>query len=332
MLENTTEVDMNCPKCDGLSKKDGKDRHGDQRFKCTKCGKRFSLAKDKLLGAMILNEEKALLCLNLLVEGNSVRSTERITGVHRDTILSLLETVGKKCIWIQETLVQGVKVGFVEADEIWSFVAMKEKTKQNNDIDSDKVGTAYTWTSIDAESKLIVAWHLGRRGEDDAVAFLRKLRNAVDEDTVFQLSTDAYGAYKETVPMILGRQAHYGQIIKTYAAIQDETRYSPAACTGCKKKKISGNPIKKNISTSMVERHNLTMRMSMRRFTRLTNGFSKKWENLEYMLAIYFAFYNFCRSHKTLNDATPAMAANITTSIWTLRDLLVASRNVEAPV
>src|SRR5688572_29324413 len=128
---------------------------------------------------MILPEDKALLCLNLLVEGNSVRSTERITGVHRDTILSLLETVGKKCIWIQETLVRNVKVGFVEADEIWSYVAMKDRAKTAKEISSDKVGSAYTFTAIDADSKLIVAWHLGTRTEEHAVHFLRKIRNAV---------------------------------------------------------------------------------------------------------------------------------------------------------
>lgn len=322
---------MNCPKCDSLSKKDGKDARGEQRFKCTECGKRFTMPKDKLLGSMILAEDKALMCLNLLVEGNSVRSTERITGVHRDTILSLLETVGKKCIWIQETLVRDVKVGFVEADEIWSYVAMKDKTKHEKDINSDQIGSAYTFTAIDAESKLIVAWHLGTRTEEHAVNFLRKLRNAVDEETIFQLSTDAFPGYNQTVPAILGRQAHYGQIIKTYAASQNETRYSPATCTGCKKKKRFGNPIKDKISTSMVERQNLTMRMSMRRFTRLTNGFSKKWDNLNYMLAIYFAYYNFCRSHKTLDSATPAMAANLTKTIWTLRDLLNSVKDVRAP-
>jgi len=322
---------MNCPKCDNLSKKDGKDRKGDQRFKCTECGKRFSLPKDKLLGAMILSEEKDLLCLKLLVEGNSVRSTERITGVHRDTVLSLLETVGKKCIWIQETLVKNVKVGFVEADEIWSYIAMKDKTKAANYIDNEQVGSAYTFTAIDADSKLIVAWHLGTRTEEHAVNFLRKLRNAVDEETVFQLSTDAFPGYKKTGPAILGRQAHYGQIIKTYAATQDVTRYSPAACTGCKKTKKLDNPVKKNISTSIVERQNLTMRMSMRRFTRMTNGFSKKWDNLNYMLAIYFAYYNFCRSHKTLDDATPAMAANLTGTIWSLKDLLVSAKDASAP-
>lgn len=323
---------MNCPKCDSLSKKDGKDRKGDQRFKCIECGKRFTLVGDRLLGSMILSEDKALLCLNLLVEGNSVRSTERITGVHRDTILRLLETVGKKCVWIQETLVTNVNVGYVEADEIWSFVAMKDKTKHIKEIESDQIGSAYTFTAIDAESKLIVAWHLGTRTEDHALTFLKKIREAVSEDTEFQLSTDAFGGYKNTVPAILGRQAHYGQVIKSYAALQDETRYSPAACTGTKKRKMIGNPDKKHISTSMVERQNLTMRMSMRRFTRLTNGFSKKWDNLNYMLAIYFAYYNFCRSHKTLHDATPAMAANLTKTIWSLRDLLNAAKDVEAPI
>ncbi len=323
---------MNCPKCDNLSKKDGKDRKGDQRFKCVECGKRFSIAKERLLGAMILPEEKALLCLKLLVEGNSVRSTERITGVHRDTVLSLLETVGKKCIWIQESLVKDVKVKFVEADEIWSYVAMKDRTKAAKEIESDQIGSAYTFTAIEAESKLIVAWHLGTRTEEHALTFLRKLRNAVDEDTEFQISTDAFPGYNRTVPAILGGQAHYGQVIKTYGTPNPaEARYSPAVCTGCKKTKKHGNPVKKNISTSIVERQNLTMRMSMRRFTRLTNGFSKKWDNLNYMLAIYFAYYNFCRSHKTLNEATPAMAANLTKSIWSLKDLLQIAKDVKAP-
>lgn len=271
---------------------------------------------------MILSEEKALLCLNLLVEGNSVRSTERITGIHRDTILSLLETVGKKCIWIQENLVKDVKVKFIEADEIWSFVAMKDKTKHEQNITSDKIGSSYTFTCIDSDTKLIVAWHLGTRTEKHAVTFLRKIRGAVEPGVEFQISTDAFPGYKHNVPIIL-QQSHYGQVVKRYGTPNpNEIRYSAAECIGAKKKKIVGNPIKKKISTSIVERQNLTMRMSMRRFTRLTNGFSKKWDNLNYMLAIYFAYYNFCRSHKTLNDATPAMAANLTKTIWSLKDIL----------
>ena len=150
---------MNCSNCDGLSKKDGKDRDGNQRFKCTACKKRFSIPKEKLLGAMILAEEKALMCLNLLVEGNSIRSTERITSVHRDTILNLLQTVGEKCLWIQEHLVKGVKVSDVQADEIWSFVGMKQKTANLNGLgDKETLGSVYTFTAIESKSKLMVAW------------------------------------------------------------------------------------------------------------------------------------------------------------------------------
>jgi len=148
---------MNCPNCNELSKKDGKD--GNQRFKCTACKKRFSIPKEKLLGAMILAEEKALMCLNLLVEGNSIRSTERITSVHRDTILNLLQTVGEKCLWIQEHLVKGVKVSDVQADEIWSFVGMKQKTANLNGLgDKETLGSVYTFTAIESKSKLMVAW------------------------------------------------------------------------------------------------------------------------------------------------------------------------------
>lgn len=313
---------MNCPICDSLSKKDGKDRRGEQRFKCTACKKRFSLPKDKLLGSMILNESKALICLNLLVEGNSIRSTERITGVHRDTILSLLETVGKKCLWIQENLVRNVKVKFVQADEIWSYIGMKDKEKNKRQIESDKVGSAYTFTALDSDTKLIVAWHLGRRTENDALAFLDKVYGAIEGGTrQFQMSTDGWTGYQHTVQETLGMMAHYGQIVKMYGATPDEIRYSPADVVAVKKRTIFGNPIKEKISTSHVERQNLTMRMSMRRFTRLTNGFSKKWENLNYMLAIYFAYYNFCRVHKSLR-CTPAMEAGLARSIWSLKDLL----------
>ena len=194
------------------------------------------------------------------------------------------------------------------------------------EIDSDQVGTAFTFTAIDADTKLIVAWHLGTRSEDHALTFLRKLRDAVDQDTAFQLSTDAFPGYNQTVPAILGHQAHYGQIKKIYGVPNPaEVRYSAAECIGCKKRKVIGNPIRKPETMR-------AWRMSMRRFTRLTNGFSKKWDNLNYMLAIYFAYYNFCRSHKTLNDATPAMAANLKSTIWSLKDLLSAAKDVHAPV
>lgn len=315
---------MNCPKCDSLSKKDGKDRNGNQRFKCTECKTRFAISQEKLLGAMILKEEKALTCLNLLVEGNSIRSTERLTGVHRDTILRLLETVGEKCMWIQENLVKGLTVADVQGDEIWAYVGCKQKTANAQGVGDDaRKGSVYTFTAIESTSKLMVAWHLGKRTEQDALIFLEKIYAATEPTKRFQMSTDAFRGYDHTVNEVLGTKVDYGQIIKLYKASNpDDVRYSPSECIGVKKKRICGNPIKDKISTSIVERSNLTMRMSMRRFTRLTNAFSKKFENLNYMLAIFFAYYNFCRVHKTLK-VTPAMEAGLTNTIWTLKHLLV---------
>ncbi|NOT46618.1 MAG: IS1 family transposase [Acidobacteria bacterium] len=313
---------MHCPNCESLTKKHGKDRKGNQRFRCLSCGKTFTTT-ERLEGKN-LSADKIELCIKLLVEGNSVRSTERITGVHRDTVLRLLETVGERCLMLQETLVKGVKVANVEADEIWSYVGMKQKTANAQGLgDDERLGSVYTFTAIEKDSKLIVAWHLGNRTEQDALVFLEKLYAATEPTRRFQMSTDAFRGYDHTVNEVLGTKVDYGQVIKIYRASRpDEARYSPSECTGIKKKIISGNPIKEKISTSIVERQNLTMRMSMRRFTRLTNGFSKKWENLNYALALYFAYYNFCRSHKTLSEATPAMAAGVSKSIWTLKDLI----------
>lgn len=323
---------MNCNRCKDPMKRNGKDRYGNQRFRCVACNLTFSEPRAKTLGNMYLPEDKAITCLQLLVEGMSIRSIERVVGVHRDTVLRLLETVGKKCIWLQETLIRNVKVEFVEADEIWSFVAMKDRTKNEKEIESDYIGSNYTFTAIDPQSKLIVAWHLGTRTEDHAITFLKKVRDAVDRSSKFQFSTDAFSGYHTTVPYILGDYVDYGQVVKTYGVPNPaDVRYSAAECVGCKKKAVFGTPVKKNISTSIVERQNLTMRMSMRRMTRLSNGFSKKWENLNYSIALHFAHYNFCRSHKTLHGATPAMAANLTKSIWSLKDLLRVTKDVKSP-
>lgn len=313
---------MNCPECNSLPKKHGKDRKGNQRFRCLACGKTYTATQR--LENMTLPMDKVEMVIKLLVEGNSIRSTERITNVHRDTILRLLETVGKKCLAIQENLVRNVKVNDVQADEIWAFIGMKQKTANKQGLDdNEKVGSAYTFTAIESDSKLIVAWHLGRRTEEDTLIFLEKLYNAIDGATErFQMSTDGFRGYDHTVNEVLGTKADYGQVIKIYGNPNpDEVRYSAGNVIEVIKKTICGNPVKENISTSYVERSNLTMRMSMRRFTRLTNGFSKKWENHNYALALFFAYYNFCRIHKTLR-CTPAMRAGITKTIWEIKDLL----------
>jgi len=320
---------MNCPNCDSLPKKHGKDRNGNQRFRCLACGVTYIEPKGKPLGSMILSEEKALMCLNLLVEGMSIRSIERITNVHRDTISSLLQVVGKKCLWVQENLVKNVKVTDIQADEIWSFIGMKQKTANEYGIsENEQVGSAYTFTAIESHSKLIVAWHLGKRTEEDTLIFLEKLYTAIDGATNrFQMSTDGFRGYDPTVNEVLGTKADYGQIIKIYGKQNpDEVRYSSGNVIEIIKKKICGNPNEDNISTSYVERANLTMRMSIRRFTRLINAFSKKWENHNYALALHFAHHNFCRIHKTIR-CTPAMEANLTKTVWTLKDLLSISLN-----
>jgi len=242
----------------------------------------------------------------------------------------LLETVGKRCLILQETLVKGVKVANVEADEIWSFVGMKQKTANAQGLgDDERLGSVYTFTAIEKDSKLIAAWHLGNRTEQDTLIFLEKLYAATEPTKRFQMSTDAFRGYDHTVNEVLGTKVDYAQIIKLYQATRpNEARYSPAECIGIKKKIVCGNPDKDKVSTSIVERANLTMRMSMRRFTRLTNGFSKKWENHNYTLALHFAHYSFCRGHKTLNGATPAMAAGIAKTFWTLKDILNTATHI----
>jgi transposase-like protein/IS1 family transposase len=314
---------MNCQHCDSETKRFGKDRKGNQRFRCLSCGKTFTAPQDKPLDEMRLPIEKAVMVLRLLVEGNSIRSTERITGVEKKTIISLLVKVGEKCERLFEKYMRGVKVADVQADEIWGFVQMKNKTRARLGKSEDGLGDAYTWIAMESNSKLVIAWHLGKRSAKDAEIFLEKIYKAVEgTSNRFQMSTDGYGAYPEAVAYSLGSRVDYAQLIKQYAAPEaDDHRYSPSVCIGAKAVAVIGTPDMEKVCTSHIERQNLTVRMSMRRMTRLTNGFSKKWDNLRAALALNFAYYNFCRIHKTLR-CTPAMEAGITKSVWELKDLL----------
>lgn len=311
---------MTCHVCQTLAKRFGKDRKGNQRFRCPSCGKTFT-AQQRVEG-MYLPLDKAVLCVQLLVEGNSLRSIERITGVTLHTLLDLLILVGEKCERLLNDKIKGLAVRDVQADEMWGFVGMKEKRKKLCLIQDDTLGDAYTFVAIERHTKLVLAWHLGRRTARHTVDFTEKLYEATSGR--FQLTTDGFAAYPDAVAYSLGTRVDFAQLVKVYAQPQTgggEHRYSPAEVVSAIPSPRWGNPDPERISTSHVERQNLTMRMMIRRLTRLTNAFSKKWENLKAALALHFAYYNFCRIHKTIR-CTPAMEAGIANTVWTVKDLL----------
>lgn len=314
---------MTCHNCQIKAKKFGKDRKGNQRFRCVPCNKTFQAEREKPLNNMYLPLDKATLCLQLMVEGNSLRSIERITGISLHTLLDLLLLAGEKCERLLNEKIKGIAVRDVQADEMWGYVGMKEKTKKRKLEADPTFGDAYTFVAIERHTKLVLASHLGRRTMKHTVDFTEKIHEATSGR--FQLTTDGFPAYPDAVAYSLGTRVDFAQLVKVYAPSAEghasERRYSPAEVIKAIPTPRWGRPDPDRISTSHVERQNLTMRMMMRRLTRLTNAFSKKWENLRAALALHFAYYNFCRIHKTLR-CTPAMEAGITNHIWELKDLL----------
>lgn len=315
---------MNCPECGGDKiKKAGKDRKGDQRYVCLACEKSFQ-DRPRLLGDMSLPLDKALLCLRLLVEGNSVRSTARTAEIHHSTVLNLLVTVGEKCEKLLAETIKDVPVKNCACDEVWGFVGMKEKTKHKlalmEDEESNQLGDAYCFIAMDIDTKLILAWHLGRRTVEDTIAFTVKIDHATKGH--FQINTDGFAPYRDAFGVIIGHRTDFAQIVKVFGKpTGDEYRYSPPEVIEMIKTTVHGRPDMDKATTSHIERQNLTVRMGMRRMTRLTNGFSKKRYNLRMAYAIQFAYYNFVRIHSTLR-VTPAMESNVTDHVWTLQELL----------
>jgi IS1 family transposase len=254
-----------------------------------------------------------------LVEGNSVRSTCRMTGAAKGTVLKLLEDLGKACAEYHDKHVVGVAAHRVQCDEIWSFCYGKDKNV-SEEQKLDGAGSLWTWTAIDADSKLIISYLCGGRDAAWAMDFMKDVASRLT--TRVQITTDGNKAYAEAVEGAFGMDVDYAMLIKLYGSLaRPDTRYSPGVCIGTESHVVSGKPDVKHISTSYVERQNLTMRMSMRRFTRLTNAFSKKLENHEHMLAIYFMYYNYCRVHSTLR-VTPAMEAGLASEQWMIEDLV----------
>jgi IS1 family transposase len=257
--------------------------------------------------------------ISLLVEGNSIRAITRITGASKNTVTKLLVEVGKACQQFHNNKVVGVKSERLQCDEIWSFVGCKEKAKQQGAVGE---GDVWTWTALDADSKLIVSWLVGSRDADAACSFMYDVKDRLANRV--QLTTDGHKAYLVAVERAFEYDVDYAMLVKMYGSSEgtndNERKYSPAECTGCKKTRVMGDPRPKFISTSYVERQNLTMRMHMRRFTRLTNAFSKKVENHCYAIALHFVYYNFAKIHQSLS-VTPAMQAGLTKKPMTIQDI-----------
>jgi IS1 family transposase len=247
-----------------------------------------------------------------------------MTGVAKHTVLKLLKDLGCAAANYHDDHVRNLRVRRVQCDEIWAFVYAKQKNVTLEQMQAG-AGDVWTWTAIDADTKLIISYTLGDRGAATAQAFMRDVAERVTNR--FQLTTDGHRVYADAVEDAFGSEIDYAMLVKIYGASNDspESRYSPATCIGCRTGVLAGNPDPNHISTSFVERQNLSMRMGMRRFTRLTNGFSKKLENHGHMVALYFMHYNFCRIHKTLR-VTPAMEAGLTDHIWTLEELLAITK------
>ncbi len=258
--------------------------------------------------------------LHLLCEGNSIRAVTRITGKSKNTVVKLLVDAGKACTEYHDTHVRGLTAKRIQCDEIWSFTYAKQKNVATAKAAPAHAGDTWTWTAIDADSKLVVSWLVGGRDSEYAMAFMDDLAGRLENRV--QLTTDGHKAYLEAVEGAFGGDIDYAMLVKLYgAAPEGQRRYSPAECIGARKMPVEGKPDRQHVSTSYVERQNLTMRMHMRRFTRLTNGFSKKVENHAHSVALHFMYYNFVRIHKTLR-VTPAMAAKVTDRLWEMADIV----------
>ena len=269
--------------------------------------------------------------LHLLCEGNSIRSVTRLLNVGKNTVIRLMIDAGKACAEYHDENVRNLTSKRIQVDEIWSFTYAKQKNVAAAKSAPDGAGDTWTWTAIDADTKFIASWFVGGRDGECAKWFIEDLATRLANRV--QLTSDGHKAYLEAVEGAFGADIDYAQLIKMYGNSPESAkgRYSPAECTGIKKVPVEGNPDPAHISTSYVERHNLTLRMHMRRFTRLTNAFSKKVENHAHSMALFTTYYNFVRIHKTLR-VTPAMAAGVSDRLWEVSDIVALVDAAEAPV
>jgi len=269
-----------------------------------------------------LSPERRVAVIRCLVEGNSIRSTVRITGVAKNTVTKLLVDLGRACSEYQDKTLRDLACERVQCDEIWSFVGCKDKNVPEERRGEMGIGDVWTWTALDPDTKLMLAWWVGKRDVDSAYEFMTDV--AARLKSRVQLTTDGHRAYLNAVRDVFGAEIDYAMLVKIYGIDQQgqgQRTYSPTACIGAKKVKIVGSPNVDHVSTSFVERSNLTMRMNMRRFTRLTNAFSKKLENHACAIALHFMYYNFSRVHQTLKTS-PAVAAGIADHVWSIEEIV----------
>ena len=296
---------MKCRKCSSSIRcqKFGRTPRGSQRYRCHVCRRTFSEPRQSV-GNMYLPLERARNATNLLVEGNSIRSTARLSGVSIKTVSTMLTQIGQGCTNLLRARVRNVDISHLEIDEVWTFVGKKQKRVKASD--TSDVGDAYCFIALDRKTKLVVAWHLGKRDAINTAHFIYRVRQAVSAKR-FQISSDGWEAYEYAIEAGLSDRASYGRIVKVTNPGRVEA--------------VIGNPNVSEIETTYIERFNGTLRQWSKRYTRKTYAFSKKWEMLEAMLALSFAHYNFCRVHRTLKS-TPAMAAGLTNHAWSVGELL----------
>lgn len=313
-----------CRCCGGDTKRRGFYRNKNfnvQRFECLKCGTTFS--EKQPLDNIRVDFNKALQVIHLLVEGTGIRACERLTGLNRRTVLGILKTAGEKCARLLDEKIRNVEIESAQVDELYSYVFCLEK---NNEFKSPEIGEQYTFLAVDRTSKLILSSHTGKRDLPNTEIFMRDLRKRVKN--ACQLTTDAFAPYPSAVSSAFGLNVHYAQETKVFAEsfpIPKRMRklHRPEGCIGVKRRIRIGNPNPTLISTSHVERTNLSVRLFNRRFTRLTMGYSKKLENLRLAIALFVAHFDFCRVHSA-HGQTPAQKAGITNHTWTLNELISA--------
>jgi transposase-like protein/IS1 family transposase len=316
---------MTCLKClHGSAVKAGTTHAHTQRFRCRDCGARFTEPQQTPLGSHTTAIDDAVNVFTLMTEGMSVRAISRVTGIHKTTILSLLKTVGEKCARLFDAKIRNVRPHYVQADEAWTFVQKKQKRLTADD--PADYGDQYVWIALDSETKAVLSYYVGKRDAVSAYEFIGDLSRRIADQHRPQLTTDGLEGYVGAVEEHVGADVDFAQLVKQYAHPRTDGPdwFRPSShVVAAIPTLMMGDPDDRRISTSHIERANVTVRMHLRRFTRLTNGFSKKLENLKAAVAIFMAWYNFCRVHQTWR-VTPAMEAGFTDHVWTIGELFAA--------